>query len=79
MPGAEVINGSIIDLYLNERPSLITMPDLMGKTREEVSQILDELDLQYTFNGAGKVINQNPEAGENLNKDTNIVIELSEG
>lgn len=79
LPGAEVINGSIIDLYLNERPSLITMPDLMGKTREEVSQILDELDLQYTFNGAGKVINQNPEAGENLNKDTNIVIELSEG
>ncbi|NLL81596.1 MAG: PASTA domain-containing protein [Tissierellia bacterium] len=77
LPGAEVIKGSIIDLYLNERPVVITMPDLIGKTREEVTEILDKLNIQYTLKGEGKVINQSPIPGTNINEDTEIVIELS--
>ncbi|WFA09627.1 PASTA domain-containing penicillin-binding protein [Tissierella sp. Yu-01] len=78
LPGVEVIKGSIIDLYLNEKPNILTMPDLIGKTKDEAIKILDELNLQYTLNGTGKVTNQSPGPGENLSGETNIVIELSD-
>lgn len=76
LPGVEVIKGSIIDLYLNEKPNTLTMPNLIGKTKDEAVKILDELNLQYTINGTGRVIKQSPGHGENLSGETSIVIEL---
>jgi stage V sporulation protein D (sporulation-specific penicillin-binding protein) len=78
LPGAEVIKGSIIDIYMNEKLNMLTMPDLTGKTKDEVIQILDELNLQYTINGSGRVISQSPKPGESLSGEISIVVELSD-
>ena len=78
LPGAEVLKGSIIDLYLNIKPKTIIMPDLTWKTKEEVIKILDDLNLQYTLTGTGKVKSQNPEAGREINGEINIEVEFSD-
>lgn len=78
LPGAEVIKGSIIDLYLNKKPSAMIMPDLIGKTKDEVMIALDELNLQYTLNGSGVAVSQNPAPGEEISGEINIVIDFSD-
>lgn len=78
LPETEVIKGSIVDLYLNLKPKTIIMPDLIGKTNEEVKEILDSMNQQYILNGSGKVINQIPAPGEEVSGEINIVIDFSD-
>lgn len=78
LPGVEVLKGSIIDLYLNVRTEEIIMPDLSGKTKDEVIDILDELNIQYTFQGNGKVIKQSLEPGNVVDLDMNIEVVFSD-
>lgn len=78
LPGTEVIKGSIIDLYLNLRPKTFTMPDLLGKTNDEVKEILDSFNQQYILNGSGKAINQIPAPGEEVGGEVNIVVDFSD-
>lgn len=78
LPGTEVIKGSIVDLYLNIKPKSMIMPDLNRKTKEEVIIALDELNVPYTLNGSGTVVNQTPAPGENISGETNIVIDFSD-
>ncbi len=54
------------------------MPYLMDKSEEETKNILDNMNLKYTFTGSGTVIKQEPNPGEELSLDTNITIEFSE-
>ncbi len=78
LPGVEVIKGSIIDLYLNKKPDAVKiMPDLLGKTNEEVIKILDDLNIQYNLKGIGRAIKQEPEAGTEIKADENITVEFS--
>lgn len=77
LPNTEVITGSIVDLSLNIKPSYMTMPDLIGKTKDEVITILDELNLQYTLNGSGKVLSQSPGVGEEIIGDKDIIVDFS--
>lgn len=79
LPKIQVRKGSIIDLYLNEKKvETIAMPHLIGKRKEEVIRILDELNLNYELNGKGVVEIQKPLFGEGVNKDTKIEIEFKE-
>lgn len=77
LPGIEVAKGSIVDLYLNEKET-VTVPDLIGKNEGEVIKILDDLNLNYEFNGNGKVKAQNPMAGENIFIEEKIQVEFEE-
>jgi stage V sporulation protein D (sporulation-specific penicillin-binding protein) len=78
-PGLEVIKGSIVDIYLNiKQAGNINMPYLVDKTKEEVINILDDMNIQYTLTGTGTVIKQEPNPGEEINSDTKISIEFSE-
>ncbi|MCF6460000.1 penicillin-binding transpeptidase domain-containing protein [Clostridium sp. Cult3] len=80
LPGTEVSNGSIIDLYLNEDQETqkkIIMPDLMGKSREDVIKILEGLNLKYHFKGEGNAIEQNPEPGTEVDINSNVEVEFS--
>jgi len=79
LPNTEVQKGSIVDLYLNVREGeIIIMPYLIGKDRQEVIQILDELNLNYDLNGEGKAKNQNPLAGEEIQSDRKIEVEFGD-
>lgn len=81
LPGTKVNEGSIIDLYFNEKrkePNVNIMPDLTGKTREEVVKILDDLKLKYNFNGNGIVVNQKPKAGSEIDENITVEVEFSD-
>ncbi len=78
MPGTEVIKGSIVDLYLNLKPKTIIMPDLIGKTKEEVIIALDEYNISYTLNGSGNAISQTPAPGEEISGEIGIVVDFSD-
>lgn len=76
-PGVEVQKGSIIDLFLNNKPSnQITMPYLIDKDKDEVIHILDEMNLQYTLEGQGKVVSQDPLPGEEIDINTKVLVEF---
>lgn len=81
LPGTEVTKGSIIDIYLKEKRKdneAMIMIDLKGKSRDEAVKELDELNLKYRFTGNGIVKDQKPKAGEEINSDTVVEVELSE-
>lgn len=81
LPGTEVSKGSIIDIYLEEdfkSENKIKMPNLMGKSRDDVIKILDGLHLKYQFKGEGTVVKQNPEPGVEIDINSNVEVEFSE-
>lgn len=81
LPGTEVTKGSIIDLYLDEdykKESKIIMPNLKGKSREDVIKTLDGLGLKYEFIGEGTVMNQDPLPGTEIDINYNIKVEFSD-
>ena len=53
------------------------MPDLIGKSREDVINILENLKLKYHFKGTGKAIMQRPEPGTEVDINSIIEVEFS--
>lgn len=81
LPGTKVNEGSIVDLYFNEKGKESNekiMPDLSGKNREEVVKILDGLNVKYNFNGNGIVVDQKPEAGIEIDENITVEVEFSD-
>lgn len=73
-PGTEVQEGSIIDLYLNTKPSNnITMPYLIDMSKEEVIKTLEDMQLEYTLSGDGIAVEQSPLPGEEISRNTDEV------
>lgn len=76
-------------IFLNNRNTKITMPDLVKKTQNEVYSELEPLGIssknvtiKYEFSNdveQDKVIRTQPPAGDIINKKTPIVIYLSQG
>ncbi|MCQ4626934.1 Stk1 family PASTA domain-containing Ser/Thr kinase [Corynebacterium sp. CCUG 65737] len=65
---------------------MVTVPNVVGKKREEAVKILEELGLQVTVNEApdpdvprGDVLSTNPTEGSQLQKGTNVTITVSSG
>ena len=56
----------------------VIMPDLRGYSIESASKILDDLGINYTFEGAGTVSKQSVPKGELILKKTNVKLVLSE-
>ncbi len=78
LPGIEVEKGSIVDLYLDENnKKTIIVPDLMNKDKDEVIDILNNLNSNYELNGTGRVKTQSPMPGEKISIDEKILVEFS--
>lgn len=74
-PGVEVQRASIIDLYLDSKPSNNQiMPFLIDMSKEEVINILEDMNLKYTLAGDGIAIEQSPLPGEEININTQILV-----
>ena len=56
----------------------VIMPDLRGYSIESASKILDDLGINYTFEGTGTVSKQSVPKGELILKKTNVKLVLSE-
>ena len=81
LPGTEVTLGSIVDLYLDVdymRDNKIVVPDVTGKTREEIINILKGIGLNYEFQGQGRAIDQDPKPGTEVEKNSTVKIKLSD-
>ncbi|EOD01256.1 stage V sporulation protein D [Caldisalinibacter kiritimatiensis] len=80
LPNTKVKKGSMITLYVQSKRkenNKVVVPSLTGKSMDEVTKLLNELNLDYKFKGNGKVINQNPKPGAEV--DYNSVIEVEFG
>ena len=76
-PGIEVQEGSIIDLYLNTKPSNdVIMPYLIDMSKEEVIKTLEDMKLEYILNGDGIAVEQSPLPGEEISRSTEVFVEL---
>ncbi len=69
---------SIIDLVLDKKGSKVEvkMPELKGKNKEEIVNILEKMNLEYNIQGEGVCKKQSPEPGSKLTKETKIQINL---
>ncbi len=79
LPGTKVKKGSMIDLYVYSRrkeDSKIIMPNLKGKTMEEVTELLNNLGLRFKFKGNGVVKSQYPAAGTMVEFNSLVKVEF---
>ena len=79
--GSLVYEGSKISINLKDStkdPSLLMMPNLVNKTKEEAVEILNYLGLtEYTLNGEGIVKSQNILKGKLIEKNTKIKLDFN--
>lgn len=77
-PGVKLSEDSIVCLYTTENTSRTTikMPNLKGKTLQEAANMLRAKNLNYTYEGSGKVMNQSVLADEAVEEGTVIKLTL---
>jgi len=77
-PGVKLSENSIVCLYTTENDSRTTikMPNLKGKTLQEAANMLRAVNLNYTYEGSGKVMNQSVLADEAVEEGTVIKLTL---
>ena len=72
--------GTIIDLTLqNNQADDSKVPFLTGKNKEEITEMLNNMGVSYSFEGEGETcIGQNPLPGEALSGNVHITITLGQ-
>lgn len=77
-PGAVVEENSTVILYLNDYGlnKKVVVPDLIGKTAKEATELLNSLGLKIKINGAGNAHNQNPQKGTIVEKGTTVEVDF---
>ncbi len=65
------------DLWDEDDPAEVTVPDLQGLTIKEVSEILKRLDLQVVPAGSGLAVQQEPAAGTATGKNSRVQVYFS--
>ena len=80
-PGALVYEGSKISVNLKDSTkddSLVIMPNLSNKSKEEAIEILEYLGLkEYTINGEGYVKSQSILKGKLIEKNTKVKLDFN--
>ena len=80
-PGYTVKENSKINIDTGEIESYnkyVVMPDLRGYTIDIASNILNDLGIEFTYDGNGTVIKQSIQKGEIIVKGTNVKLILNE-
>ncbi|WP_245885737.1 Stk1 family PASTA domain-containing Ser/Thr kinase [Xylanimonas oleitrophica] len=86
-PGAEVPHDTPIALVVSGGPAPVTVPQQVGRDREEAQAALEELGLQVRFTPdeasetvpAGQVIRQSPENGTRAHRLDTVMLTVSDG
>ena len=85
-PGTQVERGSVVILVLSRGPERVSVPDLLGISREAAEVRLQEARLRLGASSSqpdrsepGTVIGQEPAAGEIVNVNTPVTMVLSAG
>ncbi len=77
-PGEKIAQGTEIVLYVKNTQAEVEVPDLLGKTIDEASVILESLGLKPAFNGTGLVKGQKPAKGEKIKTGSLVSLDLGE-
>jgi stage V sporulation protein D (sporulation-specific penicillin-binding protein) len=75
--GAVVKKGSNIDLYMEStrrENNKVIVPDLTGKTSQQVTDLLNSVNLRFEYTGTGVVSEQIPKAGTEV--DFNSLVQV---
>ena len=77
-PGEKIAQGTEIVLYTKVNDAEVEVPDLIGKTIDESSLILESLGLKPAYNGVGIVKGQSPAKGEKIKAGSLVSLDLGE-
>lgn len=80
-PGTTVKAGSKIVITASSKSSIdnkIIMPDLKGSTVEFAMNLLENLGLEYSYEGTGKVVEQSVANGELISRGTKVKLLFNE-
>lgn len=77
-PGEKIAQGTEIVLYTKGNDTEVEVPDLIGKTIDESSLILESLGLKPAYNGVGIVKGQSPSKGEQIKVGSIVSLDLGE-
>ena len=77
-PGEKINQGTEIVIYTKTNDKEVEVPDLIGKTIDESSLILEAMGLKPSFNGVGIVKGQSPAKGEKISVGSIVSLDLGE-
>lgn len=77
-PGEKINQGTEIILYTKTNDKEVEVPDLIGKTIDESSLILEAMGLKPSFNGVGIVKGQSPAKGGKISVGSIVSLDLGE-
>lgn len=77
-PGEKINQGTEIVIYTKTNDKEVEVPDLIGKTIDESSVILESLGLKPSYNGVGLVKGQSPAKGEKISVGSIVSLDLGE-
>src|SRR5262249_31781662 len=84
--GARAAKGSNVTIFVSTGPEEVQVPDVVGATQSSATNTLNDAGLKVTAvpvtstpANSGKVITQNPTAGQNANKGDTVVITVGSG
>jgi serine/threonine-protein kinase len=80
-PGGPVPFGSTVKIQVSSGPPLVTVPDVVGKSGDEATAILQAagLEVESTRFFGNSVLRQSPAAGESVERGTSVTILLTFG
>ncbi|RKD34755.1 stage V sporulation protein D [Thermohalobacter berrensis] len=79
LPGTKVNKDSLVELYVKTKrkeSNEIVVPNLTGKSRQEVIKILNKLNLRFNFKGEGKAVSQTPKPGTKVDFNALVKVEF---
>jgi len=83
--GADVAEGEEVVITVSTGPPMTTVPDVVGLSFDEAVALLRDANLDWTkrevFSSKrpGRVLEQDPAAGEEVEEGTNVVLRVSKG
>lgn len=79
-PGYSVREGTKINITTGAQQSFstdINMPNLLGYTQEQATQLLNSLGIKAQYDGVGAIVSQSVNSGEVITKGTTVKFKLS--
>ena len=85
-PGTSVERGSLIRLTVSDGPTRIVVPDVIGQTRANAQSRMTDVELVVVFDydyhetiAAGSIMRQNPVAGGEVARGSQVLLTVSQG
>jgi beta-lactam-binding protein with PASTA domain len=78
-PGLTVSWGTTVRVFVSRGPEMVTVPDVVGRSRERAEALLRAAGLrwQYSFGLGSTVVEQNPKPGERAPRNSAVQLKVN--